>query len=122
MNMLFKKFLQCLFFATVVTAVSLPSQAAMVGTSQLQASELAIDFGSINAKRDWITQQLVVGGVDNAVAKLRVAALTDAQVLKIHQRIDKEPAGGNTLVIIFLILVITELLGVTDIVPNWPAK
>jgi hypothetical protein len=122
MNMLFKKLLQCLFFATVVTAVSLPSQASMVGTAQLQASQVSIDFSGTTAKRDWIKEQLVVGGVKAADASLRVAALTDAQVLKIHQRIDKEPAGGNTLVIIFLILVITELLGVTDIVPNWPAK
>lgn len=119
--MLVKHLMQCLLIAVVVMGVSVPSQAAMVGTAQLQASELALDFGNINAKRDWITQQLVVGGVDSAAAKLRVAALTDAQVLKIHQRIDKEPAGGNVLVIIFLILVITELMGVTDIVPNWPA-
>ena len=117
-----KKLMQGMLIVAAVMAVSLPSQAAMVGTAQLQASELAADLGGINAKRDWITQQLIVGGVDNAVAKLRVAALTDAQLLEIHQRIDKEPAGGNTLVIIFLILVITELMGVTDIVPNWPAK
>jgi len=122
MNMLVKKFIQCLLIVTAAMAVSLPSQAAMVGTAQLQAGELAIDFASINVKRDWITQQLVIGGVDNAAAKLRVAALTDAQIVKIHQRIDEEPAGGNILVIIFLILVITELMGVTDIVPNWPAK
>jgi hypothetical protein len=83
---------------------------------------VSIDFGSITAKRDWINEQLVKGGVDAADAALRVAALTDAQVLKIHQRIDEEPAAGNTVVIIFLILVITELMGVTDIIPNWPAK
>jgi hypothetical protein len=114
--------MQCLLIVVVAIGISLPSQAAMVGTAQQQASELAADSAGINAQRDWITQQLVVGGVDNSAAKLRVAALTDAQVLEIHQRIDKEPAGGNTLVIIFLILVITELLGVTDIVPNWPAN
>ena len=118
----FKKFLQSLFFAAVVTAVSLPSQAAMVDTAQLQVSQVNIDFSSITAKRDWITEQLVKGGVDAADATLRVAALTDVQVLKIHQRIDQEPAGGNVLIIIFLILVITELMGITDIVPNWPAK
>jgi len=121
--MLVKKLLQYLFFAAVVAAVSLPSQAAMVDTAQLQASQVSIDFSSITAKRDWIKEQLVKGGVDAADASLRIAALTDVQVLKIHQRIDKEPAGGSaTLVIIFLILVITELMGVTDIVPNWPAK
>lgn len=121
--MLFKKFLQCLFLAAAVTAVSLPSQAAMVDTAQLQTSQVSIDFSTVTAKRDWIKEQLVQGGVDAADASLRVAALTDVQVLKIHQRIDKEPAGGSaTLLIIFLILVITEMTGVTDIVPNWPAK
>jgi len=120
--MLVKHVMQCLLIAVVVMGVSVPSQAAMVGTAQLQAGELAADFAGISAKRDWITQQLVVGGVDNTLAKSRVAALTDAQVLEIHQRIDKEPAGGNsTLIIILLILVITELMGVTDIIPNWPA-
>jgi hypothetical protein len=122
MSMLVKKLIQCLLIATTVMAVSLPSQAAMVGTAQLQANQVVLDFGSITAQRDWIEEQLVVGGVDATDASLRVAALTDAQVLKIHQRIDKEPAGGNTLVIIFLILIITELMGITDIVPNWPAK
>jgi hypothetical protein len=122
MNMRVKKLLQCLLIATAVMAVNLPGQAAMVDTAQLQANQVAIDFGSIAAQRDWIKEQLVVGGVDAVDASLRVAALTDAQVLKIHQRIDKEPAGGNILVIIFLILVITELMGVTDIIPNWPSK
>jgi len=120
--MLVKKLMQGMLIVAAVMAVSLPSQAAMVGTAQLQANQLALDFGDIVTKRAWIKEQLVVGGVKVADASLRVAALTDAQVQKIHQRIDKEPAGGNTLVIIFLILVITELLGVTDIVPNWPAK
>jgi len=122
MNMLVKKLLQCLLVAAAIMAVSLPSQAAMVGTAQLQANQVSIDFGSITAQRDWIKAQLVTGGVDVADASLRVAALTDAQVLKIHQRIDQEPAGGNILIIIFLVLVITELMGITDIVPNWPAK
>jgi hypothetical protein len=117
-----KKLMQCLLVLAAVMAVSLPSQAAMVGTAQLQSNQVAIDFGSITVKRDWIKEQLVVGGVEAADAALRVAAMTDAQVLKIHQRIDQEPAGGNVLIIIFLVLVITELMGVTDIVPNWPAK
>ena len=120
--MLLKKLLQCLLVATVAITVSLPGQAAMVDTAQLQTNQVTIDFSSITAQRDWIEEQLVVGGVDATDASLRVAALTDAQVLKIHQRIDKEPAGGNILVIIFLVLVITELMGVTDIIPNWPAK
>ncbi len=114
---------RCLLIALAAFAVSLPSQAAMVGTAQMQSSQLSIDLGSIAAKRDWIEEQLVVGGVDAKDAESRVVAMTDEQVVQIHQRIDESPAGGaDGLVIIILILVITELMGYTDIIPNWPAS
>ena len=60
--MLIAKLTRCLLIAFAVFAVSLPSQAAMVGTAQMQSSQLSIDLGSIAAKRDWIEEQLVVGG------------------------------------------------------------
>ena len=74
---------------------------------------------------EWIKEQLVKGGVDETVAVTRVAAMTDAQVAQIHQRIDEAPAGGGTaetIIIIGLVLVITELMGYTDIIPSWPAE
>ena len=120
--MLIAKLTRCLLIALAAFAVSLPSQAAMVGTAQMQSDQLSIDLGSIAVKRDWIEEQLVVGGVDAKDAASRVAAMTDAQVVQIHQRIDESPAGGNAVVIVILILVITELMGYTDIVPNWPAS
>lgn len=122
--MLIAKLTRCLLIALAAFAVSLPSQAAMVGTAQMQSSQLSIDLGSITAKRDWIEEQLVVGGVEAKDAASRVAAMTDAQVVQIHQRIDESPAGGGAeaLIIVALILVITELMGYTDIVPNWPAS
>ncbi len=117
------KLTRCLLVAVTALAISLPSQAGMVGTAQLQDSLLSIDLGNIAAKRDWIEQQLVLGGVEAADAATRVAAMTDAQVIKIHQRIDEAPAGGaDALIIVILVLVITELMGYTDIVPNWPAS
>ena len=120
--MLKSKFMRCLLVAVTALAVSLPGQAGMVGTAQLQDSQLSVDLGNIAAKRSWIEQQLVLGGVEATDATTRVAAMTDAQVIKIHQRIDEAPAGGNAVVILILILVITELMGYTDIVPNWPAS
>ena len=118
-----KKLMQCLLILVAALVVNMPSHAAMVSTAQLQASQVAIDFGSIDVKRDWIEEQLVIGGVEAADAALRVAALTDTQVLSIHQRIDEQPAGGNgTLIIIFLLLVIAELTGIIDVIPNWPSK
>lgn len=121
--MLITKLIRCLLIAFVAFAVSLPSQAAMVGTAQMQSSQLSIDLGSIVVKRDWIEEQLIVSGVEAKDAALRVAAMTDAQVVQIHQRIDEAPAGGaDALIIIALVLVITELMGYTDIIPNWPAS
>lgn len=121
--MLKTRLLRYLLITLATLAVSLPSQAAMVGTEQLQNNLLSVDLGNIAAKRSWIEQQLVVGGVEAADAATRVAAMTDAQVIQIHQRIDEAPAGGaEVLIIVILILVITELMGYTDIVPNWPAS
>lgn len=121
--MLKLKIMRYLLVAVTALAVSLPSQAGMVGTAQLQNSLLSVDLDNIAVKRDWIEQQLVAGGVDATDAASRVASMTDAQVVQIHQRIDEAPAGGaEGVIIVILILVITELMGYTDIVPNWPAE
>ncbi len=117
------KIIHCLLIAIASLGLTLPGQAAMVGTAQIHGNLAQLDLADISAKRDWIETQLVAGGVDAARAATRVAAMTDAQVLKIHQRIDEMPAGGaDALIIIILVLVITELMGYTDIIPNWPAE
>ena len=119
-----KRILQCLMIAIVALTASLPAQAAMVGTAQIQANT-PVMAGDVTQQREWIREHLVKGGVDETVAVTRVAAMTDAQIAQIHQRIDEAPAGGGTaeaIIIIGLILVITELMGYTDIIPNWPAE
>ena len=83
--MLVKHLMQCLFILAVAMGFSLPGQAAMVGTAQLQASELAADSVSLNAKRDWITRQLVVGGVDKILAA-RILAVHDERIVQPAQR------------------------------------
>ena len=75
-----------------------------------------LEFGNIAAQRDWIREQLVLGGVEQADAAMRVDALTDAQVAQLHQRIDEEAAGGNILLIAIVILLISEFAGWTDII------
>ncbi len=122
--MTIKRIVHCALFFLSLTVVSLPGQAAMVGTAQLQAGQAVLDGGNVAAQRDWITEQLVKGGVDADIATQRVAAMTDAQISSLHQRIEESPAGAGAegLIIVILILVITELMGYTDIVPNWPAE
>jgi hypothetical protein len=115
-----KRLFHCLVIAFAAMVVSFPSHSAMVGTAQVQSNQPGFDPGSITTQRAWIREQLVVGGVEAADASMRVAALTDAQVTQIHQRINEAPAGGNTLVIIILLVIIAELMGYTDIFPRWP--
>lgn len=123
--MIMKNMLRCLLVAVAALTLSLPSQAAMVGTAQIQSNPAAIELGDMTQQREWIRVNLVKGGVSQADAVKRVASMTDAQVASIHQRIDEMPAGGSAgeiIIIIGLVLVITELMGYTDIIPNWPAE
>ena len=119
--MMKKRILSSLLVALVSLLVVVPGQAAMVGTAQMQQEQVlsSTDLQSVVQKRDWILEQLVVGGVDKKNAELRVAAMTDTQVQTLYQRIDESAAGGaSALLIIFLILLFTELMGYTDIVPG----
>jgi hypothetical protein len=73
--------------------------------------------------RKEVQSLLSAGGIDPAEAKNRVDSLSNTEVLQIADKIDQLPAGGSvggTLVylaiIALLVLLITELLGYTDIV------
>jgi hypothetical protein len=57
-------------------------------------------------------------GVDPAAAQVRVDRLTPAQVADLNARLDQLPAGAGVLevvLIVFLIFVITDAIGITDI-------
>jgi hypothetical protein len=46
--------------------------------------------------------------------------LSDSQVVQIHQKIDEMPAGagiGGVILVVFIVFVITDLMGATDIFP-----
>jgi hypothetical protein len=64
---------------------------------------------------------LVAHGVSLDQARLRVAALTDAEVTRLAAEIDKAPAGASeligTLILVFVLLVFTDILGYTRIFP-----
>jgi hypothetical protein len=119
------KLFACLVISFAMFAAGMQAQAGMVTTGQLQSSVDLTNFGNIASQRDWIEAQLLRGGVAYPQASARVAAMTDVEVTEIYQRIDELPAGASTveiIIIIGLVLVITELLGYTDLIPNWPDK
>ena len=117
--MFLKRVLRYLLVAAAAMTVCMPAQAAMVGTAQLQANSAAVELAAIAEQRDWIREQLIVAGVAEARAAERVAAMTDAQVQDIYQRIDSSPAGGSdALLILIVVLVVLEVMGYTDFIPD----
>lgn len=121
----FKKPLSCLLSVAVLSA-GLPLNvvsAAMVTTEQaLDAAQAQQARNTVLAAldRNDVQTRLISLGVDPAAAAERVEALTDAEAIALAERMDRLPAGGDalgTLVFVFLVLLVTDILGYTDIFP-----
>lgn len=116
-----KKFGALLLAAALLGAQVAPVQAAMVGTAQALAAEQGrVDRDELVSllQREDLQRQLSALGVDVQHAQERVAALTDAEVTRINERVAELPAGGSALgvvLFIFIVFIITDSLGVTDI-------
>jgi hypothetical protein len=74
--------------------------------------------------REDVQNQLQAEGIDPNEALTRVATLSDAEIRQIAARIDSMPAGQgvaealiSALLIIFIVLLITDLVGLTDVFP-----
>ena len=74
--------------------------------------------------RSEVRKHLEAWGVDTKEARARVDSLTDREIAEIAAQIDQMPAGGDGLgilvgaaLIAFLVLVITDILGYTDVFP-----
>ena len=117
--------LAALMFAMIVPVQSV--LAAMVDTETLLTPSSS-DAGRARIMafldREDVKGALTAQGIDPREAKLRVASLSDAEVQRIVHRMDQLPAGGDAFgiilgaaVLIFLILLITDILGLTDIFP-----
>jgi len=105
------------FLTVLMLAMSTfaPAQAAMLGTDSMVSSTAA------NADaRASLADKLVSLGVERNAADARVAALSDAQATQVLAQAEQLPAGGDALAVvglIVIILLITDLIGVTDIFP-----
>ena len=97
-----------------------PSQAAIVATDAALAAAQRDRVATLLGRAD-VRAQLEAHGVRPADVQARVAALTDAEVAQLAGQLDRLPAGGEgiigALVIVFLVLLITDLLGLTKVFP-----
>jgi hypothetical protein len=99
------------------------AQAAIITNSQVmdnleQASNKQALLQTIH--RVDVQEQLVQMGVSTADIENRIDNMTQQEIAQLNQQIDKLPAGGDILgviVLIFIIFVITDVIGATDIFP-----
>ena len=105
--------------ALAALTFGMPAQAGMVATAQLQQILVVQESPDMNGQRSWIEAQLLQGGVEKADATARVAAMTDAEISMIYQRIDEAPAGGSGILVIALVIFATlEITGYIDVIPE----
>lgn len=104
--------------------LALPTaQAGMIGTQAIVAQEqLELQRSELKAflARDDIRDQLVAWGVDPLDAQQRVDSLNAQEAELMMQHMRELPAGGDALgavVFVFLVLLVTDILGFTDIFP-----
>ena len=118
-----------IFLVMLMLIISLPYQsalAALIGTEELVRSQEAVEarayIASVLARED-IQNALIARGIDPIEAQARVETLTDQEAIQVASTMEQLPAGGvigyivGLAVLVFLVLLVTDILGYTDIFP-----
>ena len=106
----------------ICIAVPLPSQGAMLATDTALGAAQRDQVNRLLERAD-VQARLANFGVKAADVQARVTALTDDEVGQLAAKIDSLPAGADggaligALVLIFVVLLITDILGLTKIFP-----
>ena len=121
----------CVSFTILMLSISIPYQsafAAIVGT------ETILENNRINETRNYLKtaldreelkNALLAQGINPLEAKARIECLSDAEITLIADQIEQLPAGGDAVILLlvvipliaFVVLVILDSLGYTDVLP-----
>ena len=99
------------------------ARAAMIGTEAvIDSAQVQQERARLHAalNRQDVKAELIARGVDPAQVQARVDSLTDQEVQTLSAKMDQMPAGGDALgllVFVFLVLLITDILGFTNVYP-----
>lgn len=102
---------------------TMPLQAAMVSTDEVistQQAQMDREALATILDRADVQEKLVAMGVTAGDVEQRIALMTDAEVAQLNQQIADLPAGADVvgiLVLLFVIFVVTDVIGATDIFP-----
>jgi hypothetical protein len=116
--------------AVMMLLIATPYQAAiaaLINTETVLAenqSQEARDYLKQLMAREDVRSALSAQGIDLLEAEARIASLSDSEVIAVVDEIEQLPAGGNAVgiivgavLIVFLVLLVTDILGYTDIFP-----
>ena len=109
------------------TGMLTSAQAAVISTDEVAQAQQVMPVGAGQARlnavldRTEVQAALQAHGVNVDQARARVAALTDDEATRMADQIDQAPAGASdllgTIVFIFVLLLITDILGLTKVFP-----
>lgn len=118
------------FMALTMVFMTMPIQtvsAAMIGTETVFTITHAQNARTNLIKfleRKEVRAAMIAQGINPLEAKARVDNLSDAEVMRIADKMEQLPAGGDglgilvgTALIIFLVLLFTDIMGYTDVFP-----
>ena len=112
-----------LIFSTLAMGLPTIAQADIVSTQD------AISTSAVTTSRAQVTtflsradvrKGLQDQGIDIEAAQSRVDAMSDAEVAELAGRVDQAPAGGDVLGLlftVFIVLLVTDILGFTKVFP-----
>jgi hypothetical protein len=119
-----KLFVHTMISALVFVGFTQSVQAAIVSTEQVVTAAAAEQNRAKVAatfERADVQAELQKMGVSTDEARARVAAMSDAEAASVANKIDSLPAGGDgivgTIVFIFVLLLVTDILGLTKVFP-----
>jgi len=119
-----QKYLSVILSVTLMSMSFTSVQAAMISNDMLinrvQHSDAKTELLQTINRSD-VKQQLLNMGVRQENIESRINLMTHEEVAQLNQQIAELPAGGSdvlgVLLIIFIIFVITDIIGATDIFP-----
>ncbi len=108
-----------------VCAAMIGTETVLTTTQTQNARENLIRF----FEREDVEAAMTAQGINSLEAKARVGSLSDAEVMRIAKKMDQLPAGGGdfgifvgAVLIVFLVLLFTDIYGYTDVFPFVKAK
>ena len=120
---LFNRILTLTVSLLLICAPISQAQAAIIANAQLiDQVQLANNKEALlqTINRVDLQEQLLVMGVTTVDIESRINQMTQQEIAQLNQQINELPAGGDVLgiiLIIFIVFVITDVIGATDIFP-----